>query len=64
MKVYIFCFLRIMVYTVTTGFIELTYEQTLVPGVLITSPKKIPSILKDEEAAVSSPRHLPSYNFV
>ncbi len=30
-----------MVYTVITGFIELPYEQTLVPGVLITTPKKI-----------------------
>ena len=41
-----FNFLRIMVYTVITGFTELPYEQTLVPGVLITNPKKIPSILK------------------
>ena len=29
-----------MVYTVITGLIELPYEQTLVPGVLVTNPKK------------------------
>ena len=44
-----FNFLRIMVYTVITGFIELPYEHTLVPGVLITNPKKIPSIWKDKD---------------
>ena len=40
-----------MVYTVITGFIELPYEHTLVlvQGVLIKSPKKVPSILTDED---------------
>ncbi len=40
----------------TWNIIELPYEQTLVPGVLITNPMKIPSIWKDEEAVVSSTR--------
>ena len=53
-----------MVYTVITGFIELPYEQTLVPGVLITNPKKIPSIWKTKTSTRSlfslttTPRHI------
>jgi hypothetical protein len=64
LRFFIFNFLRIMVYTVITGFIELPYEHNLVPGVLITNPKKIPSIWKNEESVVCCVLHSPFVLFL